>query len=167
MLKGRSEACPASSAGCGYTSELSTVAQRNHCDYYLAMLHHSTWSSEDKPLYSPASPQEKTERSSITHATSQAKEQANNLMVDVSSHESWTIIQSCLNDHLCRWIRSMCIEFSSDAHWNKAHSCEHNWSRSNMHLMCIEVPMPMSKYTLNNQLLHDLVVYKRKCGTKQ
>ena len=81
MLKDCSEACPTSTVGCRYMSKLSAVA---HCDYCLAMLYHSFRPSENKPLYPQRRCKSKTERSSITHATSQAKEQANNPMVDVS-----------------------------------------------------------------------------------
>ena len=64
-------------------------------------------------------------------------------MAGVTSCESWIIIQSCLNvqpNYLWRPIQSMHIEFALDGHQNNVHSCEHNRSGSNAHLMHIKVP---------------------------
>ena len=74
MLKDCSEACPTSTVGCGYMSKLSTVA---HCDYYLAMLYHSSRPSENKPLYSTTSPQEQNrkEQYNTCHKPSQRASQ--------------------------------------------------------------------------------------------
>ena len=86
--------------------------------------------------------QNRKEQCNACHKQSQwAFKQAKDLVVGIVSRESWIIIQSCLNahpNHLWRWIRSMHIEFTLDAHRNNLHrnnphSCEHYRFRSNAH----------------------------------
>ena len=153
MLEDCSEACTTCTVGsCDYTSKLSIVAQRNHCDYYFTMLYHFL-AIRNKPLSSPNSLQGQNwkKQYNTCHKPSQRASQWSHGRCNLVQIMSNSII--CLNlhlNHLWSWSQS-------DAHQFYADSCDCYWCASNAHPVCSWSPYENGTTIPSNTILESML----------
>ena len=126
MLEDCSEACHTCTVGSsGYNVKLSIVAQWNHRDYYFTM-HCSSWPYKTSLFLVQCHCKRRTERSNITCTTSQANEQADNLVVGVTWMRIRTTYVGGFNQN---WIHLQKWKLNVQRFY--ANSCEHYQCISN------------------------------------